>query len=331
MRTGIYINEHEITRFFHSRSGFVIASIIAVTATLVAFYTGVIQPAPSGDGLIYATPSHWITSPLASLVASLIANLAIGYAMVVISKQFNVMRSLSRLVATMYILMQAATPMVMGQFYGGTLMSVTLILATAILFTTFASKTSVRRVFLLFFTITTGSLWCAPSILYIPILFIALAQMRIFRLRFIVAAIIGIVTPLWILLGFGLITPEQLNPPHVISIPGSISSIPFDLLPAAMLTATLGLFFFMGNLMKILSYNAQIRAYNGYIILLQFSTFVMMIVNVDGFADYLPVLNMTVAYQIAHFFAERRHRRSYLAIMATLLPYLAIYLWNIIS
>lgn len=330
MRGGIYINENEITRFFHIRGGFFFVAVLSAVATLFAYFNGDIEPLSADSGLFFGAPSRWISSPTLSLTVNLLLNMLIGYSVVLIIKQFNAIRTLSRLAATMFLVLQTATPSLTGQFYGGTFMAIILVLDTVLLFSIYERRHETKRVFLIFFLTATGSLFCRPLMFYLPFLFIALAQMRVLTIRSIVAAIMGIITPLWILLGFGIITVEQLRVPEVTTILEGIPELDPTMLFAMMLTGIYGILFLIGNLMKLLSYNTVIRAYNSVFLLWMFSTMILMLVDTGSITAYLPMLNLAVVYQIAHFFAERRHKRSYLAIIATMLPYIAIYLWNLL-
>ncbi|MDE7154496.1 MAG: hypothetical protein K2O00_08685 [Muribaculaceae bacterium] len=330
MRGGIYIDENEITRFFHIRGGFFFVALLSVVATTVAYFSGDVKPMPADGGLIFGSPSQWITMPAISLIVSLLLNILLGYSIVLIIKQFNTIRSLSRLAATMFLVLQSATPAVTGQFYGGTFAAIIMVLETVLLLSVYERRQETKRIFLIFFLITSGALFCQPLMFYLPFLFFALAQMRVLTIRSVVAAIIGVITLLWILLGFGVITVDQLRLPEVITIFDGIPSLEPPMLFAILLTAVYGILFLIGNLMKLLSYNTVIRAYNSVFLLWMFSTIILMLIDVDSITVYLPVLNLAVAYQIAHFFAERRHKRSYLAIVATILPYIAIYLWNLL-
>lgn len=331
MRTGLYINEPEITRFFHTRGCFFFVAMLSIVATLAAYFSGTLPPLPTDMGLYFNPPRDWLDGvPVLSLIFNILANFIIGYAVVVITKQFNTIRSLSRVVATLFIVMQTATPTLMCEFYSGTFIAMVMVLETALLFTTYDNKYAVRRVFLIFFIATTGGLFCTPLLLYIPFLPFGLAQMRIFRFRSIMAALIGIITPFWILLGFGIITFDHLlYLPDISPIFTNAPKVPVQLLTAAVLTAVLGVMFLIGNLMKLIAYNAQIRAFNGVFILLMFSSIILMLLNSNAIAAYMPTLNIAVAYQIAHFFAERRHRRSYIAILSTFVPYILLYLWSL--
>ena len=90
-----------------------------------------------------------------------------------------------------------------------------------------------------------------------------------------------------------------------------------------------GILFLVANLMKILSYNARTRAFNGYLTLLLIFTMVVMLLNFNNFTFYIPLLNCLVAYQVGHFFTYRRHRWSYLAILFLICCYAGFYVWAV--
>ena len=82
------------------------------------------------------------------------------------------------------------------------------------------------------------------------------------------------------------------------------------------------------NLLKILSYNSQVRAYNGFLTTAWIFTAIFTVVNFNDFAFYLPVLFMLTAYQVAHFFTYRRSMRSYLPILMLIAVYAGFCVWS---
>ncbi|MDE6267364.1 MAG: hypothetical protein K2M07_08465 [Muribaculaceae bacterium] len=329
MGNTLYINENELTRFFHNRGGFLFVALTAVLLTLAAYAAGAIPPVSGEEGMFFESVDKWITLPPVSLAVCMAMNIATGYAVVIITKQFNTIRSMSRLMATLFLMMQTATPMLMGEFGNGTFIAAVMVIETALLFSCYDDKSSVRRIFLIFFILALCAMLSLPMLFYLPFLLLGLAQMKVFSFRALMASIIGIITPAWILLGFGIISPYDFRIPEINTI---FTDIPFmdpPLFTAIVLSAGMGILFLVANLMKLLSYNARIRAYNGFFILMLFATIILMLLNIDAIPAYLPMLNLAASYQIAHFFAERRHRRSYIAILATSLPYLVIYVWNL--
>lgn len=275
-------------------------------------------------------PREWISSSTLSWLVSIVCMMVSGLLIIYINRVFNVMRSLTALMASLFFIMQTALPSVVGSFYGGDLMVLLMLMCVVFMFSSYSDPTSQRSIYLIFFIITLFSFTDLSAILYLPVLLLGFIQMRIFNLRTLLAAAMGFITPPWILFGFGIVTPDQLTWPDLTLTPSSFPAHEtIQAGVAAGYTLVLGVGFTIANLLKILSYNARIRAFNGLLTLLLFATGVFAIINFSNFTFYIPLLNCLTAYQIAHFFTYRRSRRSYIPIILIMLSYIGIYFWAV--
>ena len=321
--------ERDITGFLHARASAWVLWLGAAAAAVAAWSRGLALPAADGLGLGLPSPGTWLGDSWVSLAVSLAAVLAAGVMVITINRVFNILRSLTALAAGMFFAMEAGYPQGMAAFYGGTLMAVTMATGVFILFSTFARPDRTRRIFLLFFLLALAGMTQAAFLLYIPVFAVGCVQMRIFNARTVTAALLGIVTPPWILLGFGIITPADITLPRMVMAWDLID--PGELVQAIVITATTlltGVAFISMNLLKILSYNSQVRAYNGFLTSAWIFTAIFTVVNFNDFAFYLPVLFMLTAYQVAHFFTYRRSMRSYLPILMLIAVYAGFCVWS---
>lgn len=304
---------------------------LACVLAVVAYVRGDVVRLEGSMGIGLLPASRWIASPQLSLVMSLGCTVLIGLLTIYINRAFNVLRSLTALVAGMFFVMQTSLPAVIGQFYGGDMMGVLLLLCVILLFSSFTDGMCQRRIFLLFFLITLAGFTDLSFMLYLPVFLVGCVQMRIFDLRTFLAAATGVITPPWILFGFGIVDPGQLHWPSMV-LAWSMFDSPemIQALAVTGFTLVCALSFTVVNLLKILSYNSRVRAYNGFLTLMLAATGIFIVVNFNNFAFYIPLLNCLTAYQIAHFFTYRRNRRSYIPILLLMATYLAFYVWGIL-
>lgn len=324
-------NEQDITRFLHSRAGALVMMIAAIILGCVAYAEG--DVAQIGDPLSIGilTPRQWFTTPVASMVVSLICSVAMGVMMLYISRVFNVLRSMTTLGVGLFFIMQTSLPSVMDRFYGGDVAGVLLMLCVILLFGTYSDPYSPRSIYLIFFLLTLAAFTDLSFVLFLPVFMLGTIQMRIFSLRTFLAAGMGVLTPPWILFGLGIISPGELHLPSIVMAWDMFNNP--DVVQALVVTGfTLltGIGFIAPNLLKILSYNSKIRAYNGFLTLLLIATGVFILINFNNFPFYIPILNCLTAYQIAHFFTYRRSLRSYIPILLLCAVYLAFYAWAIL-
>lgn len=102
-------------------------------------------------------------------------------------------------------------------------------------------------------------------------------------------------------------------------------------LAAVAFTLVLGFMLGMVNLIKIIGFNAQARAYNGLLSLISIATGVFAIINFTNLAFYVTLLNACVAFQVGHFFRFTAMRRGYLFMLAFMAVYLGLYFWALLS
>jgi len=305
-------------------------TVACVLAWIAYLQVGDLSPIGTPLGIGLPPARDWPGSPLSSLISSVACTVTMGALIIYVNRAFNVLRSLTSLVAGMFFIMQTALPSVMCAFYGGDVMGVLLLLCIILLFSSYSDDSCQRRIFLIFFLITLAGFSDLSYLLYLPVFLLGCVQMRILNLRTFLAAGMGVLTPPWILFGFRLVTPENLHWPQLTAA-WQMFQTPEILRGVTVTSFTLvcGIGFTVANLLKILSYNSRIRAYNGFLTLLMGATGVFALLNFNNFAFYIPLLNCLTAYQIAHFFTYRRSRRSYIPILLTVMAYIGFYIWGV--
>lgn len=317
---------YQLTKYLHDRGSAVTAIIITAVATVVAFSMGVVTPIEGYRGILYPSPNLWIADSTVSMAVNVLFMIGLAIACIIINKTFNIMRGQTAIWATFFLFFTAALPSIAGQFYGGTLLCVVMVAVTALMFTCYSSADASRRIFLMFFLVTVTALVQYAAMFYLIVLLPGLAQMRVLNLKSVIAAVVGIVTPPWILFGCGIASPLDVQWPEFVGTLGSLNSagmlITFSTIG---ITILLGIFAFCGVIMKVISYNAKYRAANGFWSILMLSTMLLLLIDYNNLAIYIPLLNFTAAYHLAHFFSNHRNPRSYIPILSILALYAAIF------
>lgn len=323
------MNERNIVAFLHSRFGTILMTVIAVVATVASFSSGNIDHIPGDSGMWILSASKWILNPIISMLVSLLTNIAIAFLLIIINKRYNVLRSTSCLFAGLYLIMLISQPTIIAQLHNGTMMCLVMTLATAILFSTFNRPYPRQPIFLIFLLLSVGSMTQYAYAFYIPLFLLGCAQMRIFGFKTFIAALLGCISPVWIMWGFGLISFSDMPIPHFSNLFEGISNQ--ETLQLVVTTAfSLLLMLTMGvlNLMKVYNLNSHMRAFNGFISILTFATTILAIADFRNIATYLPLINCYTAFQTAHFFIANPFRRSYIAILSIIAIYISFYWWG---
>lgn len=327
------VREIKLTRFIKSRVTAVILAVAAVIGGIAAFNAGVVMPIPGSKGLGLTSPNLWIADPDASLTVNLMLTLAIAAFTVWLNRRFNLLRTLSLLFAAFYPLMLCALPTAMGQFNGGTLLVALVLLATSLLYDCYNAPKQLRRVFLAFFIVAAGALTQYGFVPYLPILLIGCGQMRIFHFKTLLAAVIGIVTPVWIAWGFGIIDFSHFHGPEFTTVYSAMTASDKAHLGATVGVTALTLITLSAvNMVRIFSYNARARALNGFLLALSLVTVVMTAIDFTNVPFYYPMLCCCTVFQIGHFNKINADNRAcYITMLSLIAVYAGLYTWSLLN
>lgn len=321
-----------MSRFFHSRYAVIPAGALAV-AGAIAYSSLCGQPAPAGlDGIVAAWSGPWRIEQWLSLSLGIVANGLIALLLVYLNKTFNVLRCMTMLQSTLFLCMTLATPWHLAMLTSGTVVALVAMACCFILFAEYGNAADCqRRVFLTFLLLSVGAAVDATFAVLLPIYMFACVQMRVMNLRTILAILMGIATPWVILLGFGIVKPDQLAIPRFagyagLSAPGASAAA-----IAAAITGFVGIAAWTQNVMKILTYKAQLRAMLSLLTLLMVVGIVGLAADPSAAQSLCPLLTCGAALQLGHAFgAIHTGRRSWIAIACIIVVYLTFFAWTAI-
>lgn len=286
-------------------------------------------PAQGEQGLCFPSPALWPIVRWLDAVGGIVLNGAMIALMALLNKDFNVLRSNTRLPLGLFALMATAVPRLVVNVSSGIILALAVNVCVFLLFSCYDDPSRVRRVFLSFLILSFGATIQYSFVIFIPVLWIMTAQMRIFTLRTALASLFGIATPWIILLGFGLVAPADIHFPEVTPI---FSALEEDyaqyMLVVAGVTAFLLLVAIVLNLSRTIAYNARARAFNGALTLISLVSIVAVVCDYNSLMAYLPLLNVGAAYQITQLFVNHRFDRQFIAVLAVCFIYIAFYVWR---
>jgi len=308
----------QITASLHSNTG---SNILVMTAliALVAAYLLDIRPLDSGD----------IMGGLSGLLLSLIVSLTTALVIQLTNKRFNILRADTALPAALFMTMLLALPPLGCTLGVGNILALTMTGGAYLLFTTYNDPSARRRVFLLFTFVTALAMTRIVYVYYLPVLLLGCAQMRVLNFKTLLAALLGIITPPWIVLGSGLISCRDIEMPGL-SVPSLDIYSPetITMMSVTAFSITAGIAFMSANLLKVYSYNSRTRAMNGFYTVLFLATALFTIIDFNNLSLYLPLLMAMVSYQASHFFSIRASSpRSWIGIVLFMAVYWGTYIW----
>lgn len=324
--------ELSFTRIIRSRGAAVLIALAAVIMIVRAFAEGCSTFTATGGSFVIPAGMTVIADGWLSLIVSVLFLLATAAVMVAVNRSYNLLRTSSVFFAVYFLFTSAAIPAVSMQASSASLLAPLLMVIMWILFSIYDVRPSARRVFLIFFLLGSGILIDYCFALYIPVILLALGQMKIFKFKKLLAALMGLIAPAWIVWGLG-IAPVPKFPHLFFTSPELLSALPGGpaMIAAASFTLIVGLVLGLLNLIKIIGFNAQARAFNGFLATLSISTGLFAIVNFTNIGFYLILLNACVAFQVGHFFRFTVMKRGYIVMLILMAAYFSIYIWALSS
>lgn len=291
----------------------------AVTLAVIALIVGLIEAGsyePFGtdytSGLVFSSVYPWISVPYLSFIINYIGLSIIALSIVLLNRKFKILKSNTWYYVGLFFMMEICFPEVFLNFSPSTVLALVLFAITICFFAVYGSQYPQKAVFTAFFILSLSGMWVSSVLFFLPAIIFGVWQLRELDLKSIIAIILGIITPFWIVWGFEWAPPFILNFPSVeMSFTESFLSLSPSSKPALILLLFIGIIFMVVALIKILNYNSSRRAFNGYLVTFLLFTFILILVDPVNLTSYLTILCILVSVEIAHVLSLSASERSW--------------------
>ena len=290
----------------------VLCAVWLVAVTIAALALGVEAPTNQGQGIFFSFKAPLIADTTLSAVVNVLCILLTGGLLLAVNKVFTFVRSMTHLCVSAFFLLQTANPSGLVSFNAGTLMCLVTALSLLPLFATYQDRHSQRSIFLIFALVTTGCLFHYGFLVLIPAFLLGFLNMGVLNLKGVLAMLFGLVTPFWIIMGLGVVSPADAVAPQWMGLKWPTLS-PLVVLAAA--TTVLGIVLAAMNLHTIMNYRMQTRVYNAFFIITMVLAIIAVCLDYQALNVYLPLLNLMVAVQIAQVHTLRTSPYRYIFLL----------------
>ncbi|MBP3535508.1 MAG: hypothetical protein J6J53_05785 [Muribaculaceae bacterium] len=195
----------------------------------------------------------------------------------------------------LFIMLQAAV----GATFTGCLIALTGAIALTGIISCFARPDKTRLLFLIYMVLGLGAMVCRSFAILAPVMLAPLILIRAFSPQGLMAAILGFITPAIILCGFGVYDAMSLQAIYTSPFTGHIGLTTIAAVSAAALSV-------IATFFRSYGYPAKMRAGNLAILGLTLMAAAAPLANAADAGDYLPLVNLCTAYNIAHFSAYKK-------------------------
>ena len=238
-----------------------------------------------------------VNSGIILLTATLLAKIATHYQLV---------KEQTLLPLLFFLLFLSLTSTLINHFEPVNILSLIVFVLVAILYSSYQENRSTEKGFIIALIVSVISFVDAHILYLLPILIVGIIQMQAASLRTFAAMIVGLLTPYWIVWGFGWIELSQLDF-TTLAISLQIPPIDIQLIPVAAIMF-IGFVCGISNLYNAFNEKIYTRATNGFINLLSTYTALLLIIDNTNYLQYLPILCGCVALQTSYFFTTRTKR-----------------------
>lgn len=266
-----------------------------------------------------------------SFIINVLCTIGCGLLLLYLDKTFSLIRQHTSLPLFFFLLFSVSNVPQNLHFGNGIVLALLFIVCLFLLYVSYQTSDAPKAAFSISFLLTSCSLFCSSISLYIPLFLLGFYQMRALSLRTVIAFILGIFTPFWIILGSGIVVYSEMHLMKAFSFSFSLPDIHHNILESSIiiLTVLLGLFSGISNLYHIYNDKIQTRAYNGFINIISVFTSLFLLIDYQHYGDYWPILAACVSLQASHAFTNIRNKQASIIFYIILTCYLLPYLWNL--
>lgn len=321
-----------LDKFIHSQGMAVLMGAAAVGGAVAAY---IMAPSVAEDvdrGILFPSPDMWVYGePVVSLIVNLVLTIGLALLITVLNRTYNLQTSPSLLDSAMFLTISLAAPASLMHFGSGTVLCAVVMLCVFILFGTYADIYASKNIFLIFMLLSGMTMTQYAFVVYIPVFITGVAQMRALTARTAVAALLGLLTPWWIVFGLGLASPMSAH------LPSLEQFLDFDiaenawLLTTCAVSASLLVVAWLGNFPRMIAYNAHRRAYNGMMSVLSLVTMLALCADPGDCAAYAPMLFVCTSVQLGKFLSGRLNRIGLVMAVSIIILFILIYLCYLLS
>jgi len=307
-------SEH-INEYFNGRGFMLFCALMLVAVTVVALAIGVEPTNIQGEGIFFTLQGAFIETGPVSAAINVLCLLATGGILLALNKVFTFVRSMTHLFVSAFFLLQLAHPSGLVSLNAGTLLGLMGAVTLMPLFASFQDSHAQRSIFLIFALVATGVMFHYGFLMLIPVYLLGFANMRVLDFKGMLAMLIGLVTPFWIVMGLGIASPSDAYLPQWALMERPQLTIQFGM---ALATSAIGIALMVMNLLTVVNYRMQPRVYNISLMIMLVMVIITLCLDYHDLAVFLPLLNLMVAVQMAQAYtlgASFRFRNLFILLL----------------
>ncbi|MFI3239914.1 MAG: hypothetical protein R3Y22_04920 [Bacteroidales bacterium] len=320
----------KINSYIDGRGFIIISSLIAFTLAIITLISNItINERIFDYGLFANSANMWLDKGTLSWSINLVTIIAIAIVITVCNNQFQFIRSFTSLLATIFVILATCNTHISNTLIDGNILALVTIISVSLLYFTFQYGNPVI-LFSIFTLIITCSFFNYAYLTLLPIFILGAMQMKAINTKTVLAIVLGIIIPFWIIYGLHIFSPSDIKSINMVSIARAVVIADSPIFIYNLTTAVITFFLLIKNMITIYNFPPQERAYNGVLTLLTLWSIVMPMIDYYNSNSYMPTLYLCCAVQGAHAYTSSRDRYKYLWVITLILAYLSLYIWQLL-
>lgn len=291
--------------------------LIAIGVFVLSFYEWESLPLPDEcvtSGLLGSFAAIEIVDyPLIACVYNYIAMALIGVSMLLLNKRFLFLGNMSSLFVSLFLIFETMIPSVGSNFCNGTTVALIFMYLLYRLFAAYKNKENRARIFMIFALLSAVAAVEISAVYAIPLFWLGVWQLRALSVKSATAALVGLVTPYWIIFGLGLLPISSLQFPTPTPI-WEMEAMPYWA-PAVIFVTFVAIMSLTMNFFTLMKYKLRIRLYNSFTILFMLWSIIMIIIDSFNAEVYITLLMACASMQISHLYSATDGKRRYILLL----------------
>lgn len=287
---------------------------------------------PATGGLVFDNLQWGRVSPIAAIFFNTAVYLVVALIFQHINRRYKIVKSTSWYFFGLFFLILTAFPELYQQVNQATITALVLSFCILLLFTTYSEPLKTSTTFLIFFLLSCASTVFTSITFYIPVFFAGLWYMKTLTVRSILAAILGLVTPYWIIWGFEWAPPFRFNVPIVhYDYFEFISNAQIAFIVTSGVLCLSALIFLIGSIIRSMAYNTLRRACNGFISLAAIVTVILIAADATNLTAYIPFMAILTAFMANHYLYAKGQCDKPVQLLSLPVLFTGLIIWNFLS
>lgn len=282
--------------------GFILVVLLCIAAAAAALF---IEPpaCPDDFGICLPSPNIWPIEPFWAKLLNAVCVFGAAGCIFLLNKHFSIIKTSQPLWASLFLSLCCGNALLTGRPNQGSAVFLCLLAAICMVLLSYKRRNATKLLYSAAALISLGSAFEYAFIIFAAALLPAAAEMKVFRFKEVIAILLGFITPYWIGLGLGIVTPADFHP--ILPSPIFLSVVPPGLFAAVVVLGVLllaTLLLTLNNLMKLYAGNSRLRNCVNVINIFGLAAALGIVFDFRNIMAYVMMFNMWCALQLGIIF-----------------------------